>query len=158
MRTRNFFTEYNRFLTTFRIELYCMFEKCLMTTNTLNGFQITKLSIFCQRNCYVYFTKFIQGSCRAVLVNQGSQVQSPASLDYRVRLFSHDPDHPVSIRPHLLVGYETHAHSYKHTSIHTYILLQFRLPDKSVYTKIIFLISQPKHLLWVLKRTLSQTR
>ena len=28
-----------------------------------------------------------------------------------------------------------------------------RPPDKSVYLKIIFLISQPKHMLWVLKRT-----
>ena len=28
-------------------------------------------------------------------------------------------------------------------------------PDKNVYWKIIFLISQPKHLLWVLKRTVS---
>ena len=26
-------------------------------------------------------------------------------------------------------------------------------PDKSVQLKIIFLISQPKHMLWVLKRT-----
>ena len=30
-----------------------------------------------------------------------------------------------------------------------------RPPDKSVYQKIIFLISHPKHMLWVLKRTVS---
>ena len=29
-------------------------------------------------------------------------------------------------------------------------------PHISVYLKIIFLISQPKHMLWVLKRTVSQ--
>ena len=28
-------------------------------------------------------------------------------------------------------------------------------PDKSVYWKIIFFISHPKHMLWVLKRTVS---
>ena len=35
--------------------------------------------------------------------------------------------------------------------------IQFRHPDKSVYLKIIFLILifQPKHMLWVLKRTVS---
>ena len=32
-----------------------------------------------------------------------------------------------------------------------------RPPDKSMYLKIIFLISQPKHVLWVLKRTVSMT-
>ena len=31
-------------------------------------------------------------------------------------------------------------------------------PDKSVYWKVIFLISQTKHLLWVLKRTVSMRR
>ena len=30
--------------------------------------------------------------------------------------------------------------------------------DKSVYRKINFLISQPKHMLWVLKRTVSMRR
>ena len=30
-----------------------------------------------------------------------------------------------------------------------------RPPDKSVYWKIIFFISHPKHMLWVLKRTVS---
>ena len=34
----------------------------------------------------------------------------------------------------------------------------FRPPDKSEYLKIIFLISQPKHMLWVLKRTVSMRR
>ena len=33
-----------------------------------------------------------------------------------------------------------------------------RPPDKSEYLKIIFLISQPKHMLWVLKRTVSMKR
>ena len=33
-----------------------------------------------------------------------------------------------------------------------------RPPDKSVYQKVIFLISQPKHMLWVLKRTVSMRR
>ena len=33
-----------------------------------------------------------------------------------------------------------------------------RSPDKSVYQKIIFPISQPKHMLWVLKRTVSMRR
>ena len=31
-------------------------------------------------------------------------------------------------------------------------------PDKSVWLKIIFLIYQPKHMLWVLKRTVSVRR
>ena len=30
-----------------------------------------------------------------------------------------------------------------------------RPPDKSAYLKIMFLISQPKHMLWVLKRAVS---
>ena len=34
----------------------------------------------------------------------------------------------------------------------------YRPPDKSAYVKIIFLISQPKHMLWVLKRTGSLRR
>ena len=33
-----------------------------------------------------------------------------------------------------------------------------RPPDKSVYRKIIFFISHPKHMLWVLKRTVSMRR
>ena len=33
-----------------------------------------------------------------------------------------------------------------------------RPPDKCAYLKIIFLISQPKHKLWVLKRTVSMRR
>ena len=33
-----------------------------------------------------------------------------------------------------------------------------RPPDKSAYQKIIFLISQPKHMLWVFKRTVSMRR
>ena len=34
----------------------------------------------------------------------------------------------------------------------------FRPPDKSAYGKIIFFISHPKHMLWVLKRTISMRR
>ena len=34
----------------------------------------------------------------------------------------------------------------------------FRNPDKSAYWKIIFFISHPKHMLWVLKRTVSMRR
>ena len=33
-----------------------------------------------------------------------------------------------------------------------------RPPDKSVYQKIIVFISHPKHMLWVLKRTVSMRR
>ena len=33
-----------------------------------------------------------------------------------------------------------------------------RSPDKSAKLKIIFLVSQPKHMLWVLKRTVSMRR
>ena len=33
-----------------------------------------------------------------------------------------------------------------------------RPPDKSAYWKIIFFISHPKHMLWVLKRTVSMRR
>ena len=33
--------------------------------------------------------------------------------------------------------------------------IYFRPPDKSVIWKIIFFISHPKHMLWVLKRTVS---
>ena len=33
-----------------------------------------------------------------------------------------------------------------------------RPPDKSVYWKTIFFISHPKHILWVLKRTVSMRR
>ena len=32
---------------------------------------------------------------------------------------------------------------------------KIRPPDKSVYWKIIFFISHPNHMLWVLKRTVS---
>ena len=32
-----------------------------------------------------------------------------------------------------------------------------RPPDKSAYLKIIFLVSQPQHMLWVFKRTISMT-
>ena len=35
---------------------------------------------------------------------------------------------------------------------------RYRPPDKSGQLKIIFLISQPKHMLWVLKRTVSMRR
>ena len=38
------------------------------------------------------------------------------------------------------------------TFIHT---MNPRAPDKSVYWKTIFFISHPKHMLWVLKRTVS---
>ena len=34
----------------------------------------------------------------------------------------------------------------------------FRPPDKSAFLKIIFFISHPKHILWVLKRTVSMRR
>ena len=33
-----------------------------------------------------------------------------------------------------------------------------RHPDKSVLLKIIFVISQPKHMLWAIKRTISMRR
>ena len=33
-----------------------------------------------------------------------------------------------------------------------------RPPDKRVYWKIIFFISHPKHMLWILKRTVSMRR
>ena len=36
-----------------------------------------------------------------------------------------------------------------------YIIYTNRPPDKSVYWKTIFFISHPKHMLWVLKRTIS---
>ena len=36
-----------------------------------------------------------------------------------------------------------------------YTIQLVRPPDKSVYWKIIFFISHPKHMLWVLKRTVS---
>ena len=32
---------------------------------------------------------------------------------------------------------------------------KFRAPDKSVYWKFFFFISHPKHMLWVIKRTVS---
>ena len=38
------------------------------------------------------------------------------------------------------------------------MVLTYRSPDKSVYLKIIFLISHPKHMLWVLKRIVSMRR
>ena len=37
-----------------------------------------------------------------------------------------------------------------------FISIQSRPSDKSVYWKIIFFISHPKHRLWVLKRTISK--
>ena len=37
-------------------------------------------------------------------------------------------------------------------------LRSIRAPDKSVYQKTIFFISYPKHMLWVLKRTVSLRR
>ena len=41
--------------------------------------------------------------------------------------------------------------SVSYCTVHTHN----RPPDKSVYWKIIFFISHPKHMLWVLKRTVS---
>ena len=35
------------------------------------------------------------------------------------------------------------------------IVVTIRPPDKSAYWKTIFFISHPKHMLWVLKRTVS---
>ena len=40
-------------------------------------------------------------------------------------------------------------------TIKTKITVKSRPPDKSVYWKTIFFISHPKHMLWVLKRTVS---
>ena len=37
-------------------------------------------------------------------------------------------------------------------------IISIRPPDKSAYLKIIFLISHPKHMLWVLKSTVSMRR
>ena len=37
--------------------------------------------------------------------------------------------------------------------LHDQLSKKPRPPDKSVYQKIMFLISQSKHMLWVLKRT-----
>ena len=34
----------------------------------------------------------------------------------------------------------------------------YKPPDKSAYWKIVFFISHPKHMLWVLKRTVSMRR
>ena len=39
-----------------------------------------------------------------------------------------------------------------------YLFACCRPPDKSVYWKTIFFISHPKHMLWVLKRTVSMRR
>ena len=38
------------------------------------------------------------------------------------------------------------------------VVVNDRPPDKSAYWKIIFFISHPKHMLWVLKRTVSMRR
>ena len=38
------------------------------------------------------------------------------------------------------------------------IMPRIRPPDKSAYWKIIFFITHPKHMLWVLKRTVSMRR
>ena len=35
-------------------------------------------------------------------------------------------------------------------------VVNYRPPDKSMYAKIIFLISQQKHMLWVLERIVSK--
>ena len=62
-----------------------------------------------------------------------------------------------------------HACSYKRTpsTIYGFFTLYecqsngsilFRPPDKSEYWKTIFFISHPKHMLWVLKRTVSMRR
>ena len=40
----------------------------------------------------------------------------------------------------------------------TMIQVRHRALDKSLYMKTIFLVSQPKHILWVLKRTISMRR
>ena len=53
----------------------------------------------------------------------------------------------------------THAHISAHAYIYAYqilyglFILNVRPPDKSVYWKTILFISHPKHMLWVLKRT-----
>ena len=37
-------------------------------------------------------------------------------------------------------------------------VVKSRHPEKSAYSNIVFFISQPKHMLWVLKRTVSMRR
>ena len=43
-------------------------------------------------------------------------------------------------------------------SLNTKSETESRPPDKNLYLNIIFLISQPKHMLWVLKKTVSMRR
>ena len=43
-----------------------------------------------------------------------------------------------------------------HSEIFSY--REFRPPDNSAYWKTIYFISHPKHMLWVLKRTVSKKR
>ena len=50
--------------------------------------------------------------------------------------------------------YFWHFYSKMHTGLHRGL----HYNTKSVYQKIYFLISQPKHMLWVLKRTVSMRR
>ena len=57
---------------------------------------------------------------------------------------------PLSFRP-----------NYQYYSVVKYSKVGFfsdRPPDKSAYWKIIFFISHAKHMLWVLKRTISMRR
>ena len=46
----------------------------------------------------------------------------------------------------------------QYTTVKSPTSVSCRPPDKSAYWKIIFLITQPKHMLWVLKRTVSMRR
>ena len=64
-----------------------------------------------------------------------------------------DPDQLVVIYTSLKI-----EKSSMHSALIRSNMVQLRPPDKSAYWKIIFLISHPKHMLWVLKRTVSVKR
>ena len=66
----------------------------------------------------------------------------PADLD--LRCFFSPQEHLIVPTGHLL-------------GIDRIWLMWFRPPDKSVHGKNIFFISHPKHMLWVLKRTVSMS-
>ena len=70
--------------------------------------------------------------------------------------------HITTVKTHNLLRYvvEVWTNEIKLMSQNVHIvlvncLLYVRSPDKSVYLKITFLISQTKHMLWVFKRTAS---
>ena len=67
------------------------------------------------------------------------------------------PPPPLKTYVHVLQKVQITNYT-KIRNMNSHVHVPVRPPYKSAYLKIILLISQPKHMLWVLKRTVSMRR